>query len=153
MAGDGATAGINAALEVGGQITGMVTSAATSKGLEQVSVTVYDAEDEEVESTQTAASGSYSLVGLPTGSYEVGFTASGANYAPQFYSASTSLEAAKAVPVNAGSTTAAINAALVEGGSISGAVRAAVGSGAPGRRGGRSPRSGWKLRRVREHRS
>jgi 5-hydroxyisourate hydrolase-like protein (transthyretin family) len=123
------TSGINGALSAGGQISGTVTSAASHDPLQGVEVDVYDSSDEFVNSTTTAASGTYTLSGLTPGSYEVGFVPTG-NLLPQFYNGQASLDNANAVTVTASHTTSGIDAALAAGGNISGTVTDAA-SGDP----------------------
>jgi uncharacterized protein YodC (DUF2158 family) len=81
-------------------------------------------------SASTAANGSYSIAGLPTGSYTVEFSTGCGNnggYLSQWYNDETSQGAANAVSVTDGSTTSSINAAMVVAGIISGTVTAAAG--------------------------
>ncbi len=115
------TTGINAALAAGGQITGTVTDASTSAPVGNVEVDAYDSGGSLVASSQTASDGTYTISGLPTGSYHVGFVAGG-NYVSQFYNGKATLAAADPVSVTAGSTTSSINAALATGGQITGTV-------------------------------
>ena len=118
------TSGIDAALQTGGQISGTVTDASTHSALSGVCVTVYDSTDNEVGFANTDASGHYTVSGLVSGSYTVGFAGCGAgNYAPQFYNGKSSLATADAVSVTAGSTTSGIDAALQTGGQIRGPLR------------------------------
>jgi len=116
------TSGINAALAAGGQITGTVTDASTSAPVAGVFVQAYDSGGNPVASTQTASDGTYTIAGLATGSYKVGFAPYGTNYVPQFYNGKASLAAADPMAVTAGSTTSGINAALAAGGQITGTV-------------------------------
>jgi hypothetical protein len=117
------------ALAAGGQISGRVTDAASSLGVGSVDVDVYDAGQNFVTSTQTGADGTYTVSGLVTGTYEVGFVPTSGNYLSQFFDGETSLAAADAVPVTAGATTLGINAALAPGGQISGTVTDASSQG------------------------
>ena len=64
------TSGIDAQLQAGGKITGRVTDAYGPAV--DVAVVAYNAEDE-VATTCTGANGSYSISGLQTGTYLVGF--------------------------------------------------------------------------------
>jgi Carboxypeptidase regulatory-like domain len=84
------TSGINAALAAGGQISGTVTDASTSSPVAGVFVQAYDSGGNPVGYSQTASDGTYTLSGLATGSYKVGFVPSG-NYVPQFYNGKATL--------------------------------------------------------------
>jgi hypothetical protein len=82
-----------------GQITGVVTDA-DGNPVEAAAVTAYK-DDQEYTSTATEADGTYTLGGLPTGTYRVEFSASGL-----VESETTGVE------VQAGQTTADVNASL-----------------------------------------
>ena len=125
------TTGIDAALRPGGQMTGRVTDASTGAAIQNVEVDAYDSNGNFVNSTCTASDGSYTVSGLATGSYRVGFAVSGLsgfcggslqNYLPQFYNGKASLATADPVAVTAGSTSTGIDAALQPGGQITGKV-------------------------------
>ncbi len=83
-----------------GRIEGTVTDDAAMP-LENVAVTAFDDNGEEVTSTATDADGTYALVGLPTGTYRVEFSMSG-------FEDSTVTD----VEVTAGATTAGVDAQL-----------------------------------------
>jgi hypothetical protein len=117
---------INAELQVGGRITGTVTGAgkADLKGIE---VTAYEAGGSEtpIAHANTAANGTYTIAGLPSGSYKVRFapeSEAGLNYVPQFYKEQPSLGLAETVPVEVEKTAEGIDAELQPGGEIEGAV-------------------------------
>ena len=114
-----ATAGINAALQPGGQIMGKVTDSSTKIGI--VGASVCAAGSTGLRCATTGAGGEYTIVGLATGEYTVVFSYS-ANYLTQYYNGKATAEEANRVPVTAGATTAAINAALHPGGQIAGKV-------------------------------
>lgn len=77
-------------------------------------VDVYDSSGNFVAAAETASDGTYSVSGLDTGTYKVGFVFFEGNYyAAQFYNGKCSLATADPVSVTAGSTTSNINAALV----------------------------------------
>jgi 5-hydroxyisourate hydrolase-like protein (transthyretin family) len=118
------TANINVALPTGGQISGTVTDGTSGQPMENVGVTVYDSGDDYVESTDTAANGTYTLTGLVTsGSYVVQFSPPGSSGdAGEFYTGKESVETGSPVSVTEGATTANINAALPKGAILSGAV-------------------------------
>jgi hypothetical protein len=102
---------INAAMEKGGQIAGHVTDASTGTGLEGALVCAFAPTPAEVGScAATAAAGSYTISGLPTGQYQVVFFAK--KYTPQFYNGKTKPSEADLVQVTAPNLTAGIDAAL-----------------------------------------
>ena len=70
----------------------------------------------------TDATGDYTIIGLPTGNYQVQFTASGTGLVSEYYDNKTTAAQATPVAVVAGADTPAINASLEQGGSISGHV-------------------------------
>src|SRR5450631_3805837 len=123
----GSTTSVNAALAIGGTITGTVTAAIGGAGQDGMCVSAYDAGDFQlsVGSAVTAADGTYALTDLASGSYDVEFT-SGCGGSPlfgqQWYNGKSSESAATAIPVSTGVTTTSINAALTVGGTISGTV-------------------------------
>jgi hypothetical protein len=117
--------GINAAMEVGGQITGKVTSATSKAGVGGIQVCASLVGGEAFGCAKTGSGGEYAVSGLPTGSYTVNFFSpegSSANYLSQFYDGKSSYGEASPVSVTAGSTTSGINASLQIGGQISGKV-------------------------------
>ena len=70
----------------------------------------------------TGNDGSYTIIGLPTGSYTVEFTncENSGDFANQWYDNQATESTADPVAVTAGSTVASVNAALQPGGSITG---------------------------------
>ena len=117
------TSGIDAALQTGGQISGVVTDASTHSGIANIQVAVLGSSGNFVGSGLTASDGTYTVSGLSTGSYRVEFSAGfGSNYITQYYNGKSTLATADAVSVTAGSTTSGINAALQTGGQITGTV-------------------------------
>jgi hypothetical protein len=113
---DTLTPGINAALLVGGQIKGTVTSVESNEGLENVEVCAYSEElfFEELFREPCAATGptgTYDLASLGTAKYYVYFYSSG-EYGFQIYDETTSFELATKVSVEAGDEKTGINAAL-----------------------------------------
>jgi hypothetical protein len=117
------------AAEGTGKISGTVTEAPPpSGGLENIEVTVYEAEAGESEvpvgSVLTNANGEYTVEGLASGSYEVKFAPgkSGLNYVSQYYKNKSSATTAEPVAVVQGKTTENIDAQLEAGGEISGTV-------------------------------
>ena len=92
--------GIDAALQLGGEIKGTVTAGAGGAGVAGIAVTAYDASGQPASSTATDSAGAYDLPGLLAGTYEVGFGPSqSGNYLTQFYPASASLRGAQGVQV------------------------------------------------------
>jgi hypothetical protein len=130
------TSGINAAMVVGGQITGTVTDSATKAALAGICVQANDSSGGEVASTQTNSSGVYTLSALPTGSYHVGFADCAAGpdnagtYVTQYYNGKATLASADPIAVTAGTTTSGINAAMVTHGQITGTATDSA-TGAP----------------------
>jgi hypothetical protein len=118
----GATAsGINAALVAGGAISGTVTDADGGAPLDTATVNLLDAKGNIVETTETNPDGTYTLYGVPAGTYYVEFDAAtlysdeseaADSYALEFYGGKATLEGSTAVTVVAGATTKNINAAL-----------------------------------------
>jgi RHS repeat-associated protein len=115
--------GINAALEVGGQITGTVTSASSKTMVAGASVTAYAATTGfYITSTTTNAKGEYTLPRLATGTYRVGFDAKNQNLVSQYYDQKASNNEATNVAVTTGATTGGIDASLEAGGELAGSV-------------------------------
>ena len=98
---------IDAAMQEGGEITGEVTDASTSNGLEGVEVCALETEKSEegelvaVSCTESSSSGRYTLAGLPSGKYKVEFFDGGVNYLTQYYEDKSTFEAAIPVEVTA----------------------------------------------------
>ena len=121
------TPGINAALQTGGQIAGKVTAASGGAALANVSVcaTQTGVSEPAFKCGLTAASGEYTLAGLPSGTYSVTFETFEGSFLSQQRSG---------VPVTVGTTTSGINAALqsaAAGGQISGTVTETGHTGIP----------------------
>ncbi len=112
---------IDAQLATGGQITGRVTNA-SAVGIPDIIVSIQDSSNNTIDHVHTDATGNYSVIGLPTGSFKVYFINNSLNYVSEWYNNKTSFDAADAVAVTAGSTTPNINAQLVAGGEIRGKV-------------------------------
>ena len=115
------TPNINAALQLGGQISGTVTDASTKAAVSNIEVCAFTS-GSVVRCAITNASGEYTIPGLSTGEYTVEFTPTSGNYLTQYYNGKAALSEASPVSVTAGITTPNINAALQPGGQISGAV-------------------------------
>ena len=126
------TSGINAQMHEGGQIKGKVTKAVGGAAVEGIDVCAEETGGEgDTRCAYTNATGEYTIIGLPTGSYKVEFSPSyGSNYLTQYYNGKSSWEDADLVAVTAPSTTSGINAQMHEGGQIKGKVTKAVGGAA-----------------------
>ncbi len=130
---NGITSNIDAAMQIVGTITGTVTAAVGGSPLQGVCVVATETGNGPGYGfTQTLADGTYSITGLPTGSYTVKFYSSNgctnaSNLLPQWYDNQSSLSTATPVLVTAGSTTAQIDAAMAPAGAIQGTVTAAAG--------------------------
>lgn len=117
-----ATSGIDAAMVVGGKITGTVTASETGSWIRQVDVTVYDAVTGQwVTSASTDDSGVYTVSGLSTGTYKIRFYGA-SGYLTQWYGNKADISSASVVSVTAAATTSGIDASLARGGSITGTV-------------------------------
>jgi len=118
------TTGIDAALAVGGSISGHVTEEGTGTPLPDICVNVFDTSFGWLGFGLTDSSGDYTVGGLPTGDYKVEFYDCGdpATHVTEWYNNKADFDAADLVHVTQPSETPGINAALVVGGSISGMV-------------------------------
>ncbi len=127
------TSGVDAAMAVGGVVSGSVTDAASGDPIEGVQVCPQlGSLEEPTGCDNTDADGKYSISGLATGSYKIGFTPGFGDqtHARQYYDGKATLAAANAVAVTQGGAVGGIDAELVELGGIAGKVTAASG-GAP----------------------
>ncbi len=121
------TSGIDALLDMGGSISGLVTDAANGTGIAGVSVSLSNSSGNTGMTfhytTTIDATGAYIIGGLPTGEYSLTFSAPG-------YIRMTSPAAVK---VNAPGVMSGVNVSLVRGGGISGRVTdSATGEGVEG---------------------
>lgn len=114
------TAGIDAVLAPGGGIAGTVSG--PSGPLQYVWVSALGAGNDYYDGIYTAADGTYQLVGLPAGSYQIRFAPMN-SMVSEYYNDAVLWSDADLVPVTVGLTTPGIDATLVEGGSIAGVVR------------------------------
>jgi hypothetical protein len=130
------------AAEGDGKITGKVINAATEAPIAGIEVCAFvksggggpvetggsgegSGEEELFQCPTTAANGEYTISGLPSGEYIVGFGApfmSELNYITQFYNGKSTFTEATPVSVAAGGTASGIDAKLAEGGRIAGKV-------------------------------
>jgi lysophospholipase L1-like esterase len=126
----GSTEGIGAALQETGTISGTVTDAVSGSPVEGACVDARASDGGSgYGSATTASDGTYTIVGLATGSYVVEFSpceGSSTNYLTQFYDDATDEASATAVSVTAGGGTVGIDAALQQSATISGTVTDAV---------------------------
>jgi carboxypeptidase family protein len=127
------TTGVNAALQVGGSITGTVT-ARGGKTLSGICVqaipTGVPAEQSFSPEPASRRNGSYQLSGLAPGRYAVEFAPCGNQpYAPQWYKGKSSQAAAAPVMVQAGQTTRRVSVTMVSGGTLVGHVRSGITGG------------------------
>ncbi|HWA53255.1 MAG TPA: carboxypeptidase-like regulatory domain-containing protein [Solirubrobacterales bacterium] len=113
---NGPTTGIDAEMEIGGEITGRVTDATTGAGIDEVEVCAFNF-SVFAGCTETGASGGYTLQGVASGSYTVEFWAAFLGYETRFYNESASSSGASPVPVTAPGTTPGIDARLSKPGS------------------------------------
>jgi len=126
------TGGIDATMVLGGTVSGRVTNSSGS-GIAGVWVQAYDSSWNNIcYNGYTQADGTYTIVGLPTGSYKLKFNGGDSGYVTQWYNNKTSMDSADAVAVTAGGTTNGINATLALGGTVSGRVTNSSGGGIAG---------------------
>ena len=108
-------------LSAGGTISGTVTRDSDGTPISGAEVSA-NSETGGWGHATTAADGTYSVTGLPTGSYRVRVEASSQGFAEEFYDNTTDWEQATQIAVSAGQTAASIDFSLRGGGSISGTV-------------------------------
>lgn len=128
------TSGIDAAMQLGGKITGVVTDAATQAPLEAIqacTATIGVPEEPNVgRCGDTNANGEYTLSPLAAGEYLIEFHTDPfegfPDYATQYYDGQMSARHAMKVAVATGVTTSGIDAAMQLGGIVTGRVTAAA---------------------------
>ncbi len=106
---------IDASLHHGGRVTGRVTSAATDTPIDGIVACALGMNTESVGCAATNRNGEYTVSGLATGSYTVGFSApseSDLNYLTQYYSGQSSVSTADPVTVRVEETISGIDAEL-----------------------------------------
>ncbi|MGB0120212.1 MAG: carboxypeptidase regulatory-like domain-containing protein [Solirubrobacterales bacterium] len=130
---DSDTPGIHAHLSPGGSISGKVTDSSNNP-VRYVCVKAYDSEGTLVRTGDTAADGTYSMVGLFAGNHRIEFEQCGYrnNVVGEFYDNGETLAQATTIPVAEGSDTPNVNAELGTGGTISGMVTNSAGDGQRG---------------------
>jgi hypothetical protein len=94
-----------------GEITGVVSDAATKAAVEGIEVCAFTSEVI-VRCATTDSSGEYTITSLASGEYTVSFSSSTGSYLTQYYNQKADSSEADPVPVTAESTSSAINAAL-----------------------------------------
>lgn len=131
LAAGAARTGIDAELRTGATISGTVTDTAGTP-LQNICVSAQGGVA--YGSAQTDASGAYTVVGLPAGSYRVTFSACVAdmNYVSEWWDDKPSPSGADPVTLTDGASASGIDAALVPGATISGRVTSAAGAPLPG---------------------
>ncbi len=107
------TPGIDATLAEGGRIAGTVTDASTGAGINGALVCAFGSKPETGGCALTGASGEYTIAGLVSGEYKVGFASLQGQYTVQYYADKAKLTEATPVSVTAGATVSGIDAALV----------------------------------------
>ena len=116
VAAGGTASSINAAMQPGGTITGTVTAAVGGADLGGICVDASQSGGGPGSGfATTATNGTYSVTGLPAGSYTVEFhtgCGNSGNYVSQWYNDETSFGSANPVSVTVGSTTPNIDDAL-----------------------------------------
>ncbi len=121
---------INAELEEGGWITGVVTNASTTKPIEGVEVCAFSKHNFREHCASTNSGGEYKIAALASGEYVVAFDGLTLNYVLQYYNGEASFSQANEVAVAAKAGTPHINAQLAEGGEIKGRVTSVATSAA-----------------------
>jgi hypothetical protein len=125
------TDGIDQALDELGTVSGTVTDVGSGAGVSGASVTVYTTYGSYIASAVSGAGGAYSVVGIPSGTYAIGFSsgATGGSYATTYYKGSQTLSSATPISVTDGRVTSGIDQALPDGGIAGTVTDAVLGSG------------------------
>lgn len=121
---------IDAEMEVGGQVEGTVIDASTHKTLSGAVVVALGPGEVPEGFALTNAGGHYTMLGLATGSYKMGFMDAG--YVTQYYNNQSSFASANPVSVLQKNTTAGIDAALMPKAPINTAAPSVSGTPAVG---------------------
>ncbi|AJE02313.1 carboxypeptidase regulatory-like domain-containing protein [Geobacter pickeringii] len=121
------TTGIDASLEKGGSISGTVTDSTNGAGVRYAQVAAYDTLTGNLaDITSTDFRGTYTLSGLPSGTYNVRFdgrwSAMGGYLSSWYKDARTRVDAIP-LTVSAPNVLTGIDASLARGGSISGTIK------------------------------
>lgn len=114
-----AVTGIDAAMQLGGTISGTITDAATGAPVDGCSVWAIAASTGKfAQGACSYSNGAYAIDGLAAGSYRVQFQISG--YLNQWYRAAASEAEAQPVTVASGEVTSGVDAAVAKGRTLSG---------------------------------
>ncbi len=120
---------VDAAMQLGGQITGTVRDALTNAGIEASICALPVNRSGEGQCAQADADGDYAIFGLQTGAYKVrfsaGFSGDAMNYLRSFWDGTPNRSEAEPVAVTAEEITPGIDGALERGGMITGTVTSA----------------------------
>lgn len=126
LTGDGVTAGVNVALDKGGQIVGKISSADTGELLNSASVIIYDANTGTWIDNPYMRNGRYATKGLPIGNYKVLLSAPyGSNYVGEWYADGNSEKSATTIAITNLQQIEQIDASLASGGYVRGKVTSA----------------------------
>ncbi len=104
------SAGVNAAMHMGGRVTGRVRTVATGP-LADVLVCALSTPTEAVACALSNRNGEYAIAGVPAGSYVIGFDAA-KPYKVQYYNDQATYAAAQTVQVTVGTDTSDIGAVM-----------------------------------------
>jgi uncharacterized protein (DUF2141 family) len=118
------TPNINGQLTTGGTITGRVTKDGTD-GIPEVRVELRDQNGNwvpGVNNVTTSPDGSYTLGGIPTGSYKLFFRGNQAGFISEWHNDQPTAEQAAPIGIVAGQTVPGVNAILAPGATITGTV-------------------------------
>lgn len=118
-------AGINAPMQLGGEVSGTVTAQAGGGPIEKIRACATRIGEFESYCGRTDAKGRYTIAALLAGEYTVYFENAGFNYAGQYYSGKRNAAEGQHVAVVLGATTGGIDASLATGAIVTGIVRSA----------------------------
>lgn len=127
------TSGIDQALPTAGQISGTLTYAGTNAPAAGSLVEAWKTGNEGTPEgfAETTANGTYTMSGLQTGTYRIGFNSPSPEYEEVFYKEASSLATATPITVTAGTTTNSINATLPKHATSCALVDPGCGGGPP----------------------
>lgn len=120
--------GIDATLHPGGQIEGLITEGDGTTPIQNASACALEIGSTVIEGNgrcaQTKADGTYSIASLPSGNYEVVFSATNQGFGSKRWNDQPIDEAGTPIAVTAGTPVKGINGSLPQGGTIRGTVTA-----------------------------